>query len=1091
MTTSVLFDLREACWILSTAGILLMAWLVVLAVDCGFIPIRSLLSVLRRPVCELVVLAAVVFGFVRAGATKGTNGLDRAEGSSDGSDRGFESARDVAPLRDVVVNANLWFTQVASGTNGVDLALSWTTDYVFSAVGLYHRTSLVSNDCARIDLRTDVANATNCSWTITDPSIVTNVAGFFGARGFLAAEDDDNDGVPNGREIALALDPDNPDSDGDGLSDGEELGYAAILADDDFLWLNSSNGVAGVSHFTAVNGDCGWLWFDNYPVSVQGTDCSDFEAHKDGCFYISRDGNDVWTTQMGWSEGLDLRYDARSGGSVVVAGLNYAMSYGGPGCRSIALVETNGTSYVVYRAEGQDALLYGETAPHAVTYEVIVPFNETNTVYVSYLEVDDAVAALPMDLGVQCPAMRSAINTNEFYTIHTPPGALRSHTTVKYVIGTNTDPRLVDTDGDGIPDGFSPISEFDADGDGLVDELDPEPAVYGGDFHGQSDAWVQATFTNASEILSVGYVNCVDAQVGVGLTNGLYKFTVSVTNAPANPVLISVGDYRVVVTNIGDCVFLLEKGVRIPIGLSGGFDDIAYSCDDGGGGEPGMPMRGPIGSPVYTVRITATCDDGVGVELDEPTANGDGYVLYWPRLSIAPSSLTDPEFPVLLHADVFDIPAGAIPSVVWESGGATLSSWENFMLTGEEDVGFWTIAVTATYRDVVLHGAVVVERHVRENGISLSGGGVVIVEDAYTNAPGEVVSASSTSAALDVSWSLAQAGSLQLMCNGAGVVLTNEYGTVFNLPRTWHGSADEEGYMRLYAAVPDATPQAAMFTLRYIPEGEGFVITRTASLQAVKIRVEAEASWPSNRVRHVFGPKERFTITSNPQVELSVAAGSFASVSNTTVTAPDRGGAFQVYASFGGLLHSLSFGCIVPTALRGGTPRELLLHEWHTIVGQPLSVGEAGVAMHIDTWLEPSYVSFSHLRLYEGYAPTINRTGWCLNYEAFPEQFFQHGIEAGAGSGTLNGSAGISDIGNLSLNGDYVASILGSWTSYLDGSYQLAIPLKWFAVDGAVTNSLPVNMQTVWVFSNGTMRIQKNGVTWERDIDGACRQIEE
>ena len=30
---------------------------------------------------------------------------------------------------------------------------------------------------------------------------------------------------------------------------------------------------------------------------------------------------------------------------------------------------------------------------------------------------------------------------------------------------------------------------------GLVDPLDPEPAVYGGDFHGQSDAWVQATFT--------------------------------------------------------------------------------------------------------------------------------------------------------------------------------------------------------------------------------------------------------------------------------------------------------------------------------------------------------------------------------------------------------------------------------------------------------------------------------------------------------------------------------------------------------------------------------------------------------------------
>lgn len=35
--------------------------------------------------------------------------------------------------------------------------------------------------------------------------------------------DIDNDGVPNELEILLGTDPENPDSDGDGISDGEEF----------------------------------------------------------------------------------------------------------------------------------------------------------------------------------------------------------------------------------------------------------------------------------------------------------------------------------------------------------------------------------------------------------------------------------------------------------------------------------------------------------------------------------------------------------------------------------------------------------------------------------------------------------------------------------------------------------------------------------------------------------------------------------------------------------------------------------------------------------------------------------------------------
>ena len=49
---------------------------------------------------------------------------------------------------------------------------------------------------------------------------------------------------------------------------------------------------------------------------------------------------------------------------------------------------------------------------------------------------------------------------------------------------------------------------------------------------GQDDEWVTANFMNAAEILAVGYPQWVDAQVGEGLANGLYKFTVTIPGDP-------------------------------------------------------------------------------------------------------------------------------------------------------------------------------------------------------------------------------------------------------------------------------------------------------------------------------------------------------------------------------------------------------------------------------------------------------------------------------------------------------------------------------------------------------------------------------
>ena len=69
--------------------------------------------------------------------------------------------------------------------------------------------------------------------------------------------------------------------------------------------------------------------------------------------------------------------------------------------------------------------------------------------------------------------------------------------------------------------------------------------------YGQDDEWVAANFTNATEILAVGYPQWVDAQVGTGLTNGLYKLTVAVADDPPETTLLSVGDLSIAVTGEG------------------------------------------------------------------------------------------------------------------------------------------------------------------------------------------------------------------------------------------------------------------------------------------------------------------------------------------------------------------------------------------------------------------------------------------------------------------------------------------------------------------------------------------------------------
>ena len=148
---------------------------------------------------------------------------------------------------------------------------------------------------------------------------------------------------------------------------------------------------------------------------------------------------------------------------------------------------------------------------------------------------------------------------------------------------------------------------------------------------GQNDDWVRTNFLNAAEILSAGYADWVDAQVGVDLDNGLYKFTATFPVDPPEATELFVGDLSVCVTNAGEYVFLLEKGVEYSFGTTPHDATVDYSMQDDL--VPPAPLFaswwGGDGNGVWTV-------DGGESRLYWPTLFGYGTCLWEPTFFGSP-----------------------------------------------------------------------------------------------------------------------------------------------------------------------------------------------------------------------------------------------------------------------------------------------------------------------------------------------------------------------------------------------------------------------------------------------------------------------
>ena len=215
---------------------------------------------------------------------------------------------------------------------------------------------------------------------------------------------------------------------------------------------------------------------------------------------------------------------------------------------------------------------------------------------------------------------------------------------------------------------------------------------------GQDDEWVTANFTNATEILVVGYPQWVNDQVGEGLTNGLYKLSVTVADDPPETTFLSVGDLSVAVTNAGEYVFLLEKGPAYGLTVFPPSSNVTISAVDDVPTMRGTPM----------MRSFGDTDDGRWIpdsgDFRTDYVAGMGYARLWwlPWLCGSPDVVhIDPMAgPVTFHANLFDY-RGNAASFLWAGSDALTIASPNSQTTAvTADLADWRLAnlsVTASF----------------------------------------------------------------------------------------------------------------------------------------------------------------------------------------------------------------------------------------------------------------------------------------------------------------------------------------------------------------------------------------------------------
>ena len=588
---------------------------------------------------------------------------------------------------------------------------------------------------------------------------------------------------------------------------------------------------------------------------------------------------------------------------------------------------------------------------------------------------------------------------------------------------------------------------------------------------GQDDEWVAANFTNATEILAVGYSQWVDAQVGEGQTNGLYKFTATIPDDPPETVQLVVGDLSVAVTNAGEYVFLLEKGMDYEYGIIPFMTNVSYSAVDDVP-QTRCDVRGGRRSLPGDATRTWTVDGGYG---NEPqTEYALGRVWWLPFFFGSPDvSHIGPEDETQTFtanfADCRQLPAA---SYLWTaSDGLTVHS-PNAQTTQitVDSMPSWAqanISVTATFGDHELNsyldGLTYGTNDTPQVHLSLDAPDTILVyTNIYTNAVSGLLSLSMT---VDRETN----GILCLDCvqNAERVLLKDDVtGTTITLPCQWPITSDFSRAFRVEGLVASETCGDVVFFGSFVSVGGDMDASDSVALTVADVWHLAVSEEPKERCRNTLGVGESVIFYYRPrdiQIASSATSGEFLSSVDGMLPyyAPYTQDVSNVALSLGEVTCNVPFSIIEPQGMVVESV-ETNAYEF---------AGYAGIfEMTFHNRLVPTNVSFYAIETIEIPLVATNAIGYYAQPDRSDE--LDHGKRGGGNWGGVG-------YGNEYI--DHVAAgyVAPPWGD--GGSFTWPIPVAWRGRhDEGVTNVFYHADQRFELDANGTVRVFKFGYCGER-----------
>ncbi len=257
-----------------------------------------------------------------------------------------------------------------------------------------------------------------------------------------------------------------------------------------------------------------------------------------------------------------------------------------------------------------------------------------------------------------------------------------------------------------------------------------------------------------------------------------------------------------------------------------------------------------------------------------------------------------------------------------------------------------------------------------------------------------------------------------------------------------------------------------------LPGDGGTPCTESASVTAAEILIEAEANFPTNKHRHVFGPAEMVSYSINPPgvsftLQGNVPAQGEHDHLQGRIGMPFCASQFSLMAVNGDTSLSLPFTVIEPEAdlsIDSVTlPSE---DDWKNVMNaSPLKEGDIGSVFHVNMTLKPSYVSFDALGIMELYAAATNVQGFFTN--AVFHGHLDHDTEAGAFR-----PISVNEDNTVGTGDNVLFTLNNALLPYLrHGTFKLEIPVVWYVEDESFTNSLAVLEARNTVYGNADVTV--------------------